>query len=178
VSEPTSKPTSEPTGGPERPSTRIRRMRAQLVADAATTGGHYALVETHLPVGTVTMPRHAFAREVATYYALAGTLTVVRDADVVRLAPGASLVVPPGVFHALLVREGDGAGRDREEPARFLSVFAPAGIEAYYAEVAAAISPAGVPDLPAVLAASARYGITVDMASLYDLVERFGVQLV
>jgi mannose-6-phosphate isomerase-like protein (cupin superfamily) len=169
---------SESASDPGRPSARIRRLRADLVADGAATGGRYAVVETHVPVGTVTMPRHAFAREVATYYALAGTLTVVRDDAVVRLAPGSALVVPAGVAHALLVREGDGTGRHADEPARFLSVFAPAGVEGYYAEVAAAISPTGVPDLPAVLAASERYGITVDMESLYDLVDRFGVHLV
>jgi mannose-6-phosphate isomerase-like protein (cupin superfamily) len=168
-----------PAGGsPPRPSARIRRLRAEIVADGAATEGRYAVVEHHVPERTVTMPRHAFSREIATYYALAGTVTVVRDDDVVRLAPGDSLVVPAGVSHAVLVREGEGSGRDRDEPARFLAVFAPAGVETYYAEVAAAISPAGVPDLPAVLATSARYGIAVDMASLYDLVERFGVHLV
>ena len=161
-----------------RASTRIRRLRAEIVADGAATDGRYAIVEHHVPARTVTMPRHAFAREVATYYALAGTLTVARGDDVVRLAPGDALVVPAGVSHALLVREGDGAGRAGAGAARFLAVFAPAGVEGYYAEVAASISPAGVPDVPAVLATSARYGITVDMGSLYDLLDRFGVHLV
>lgn len=163
---------------PQRPSARIRRLRAEIVADGAATDGRYAVVEHHVPERTVTMPMHAFAREVATYYALAGTVTVARRDDVVRLAPGESLVVPPGEAHAILVREGEGAGRDGSEPARLLAVFAPAGVERYYADVAASIAPTGVPDLPAVLATSARYGITVDMASLYDLVERFGVHLV
>jgi mannose-6-phosphate isomerase-like protein (cupin superfamily) len=166
-----------------RAGARIRRLRTEIVADGAATGGLYAVVEHHVPARTVTMPLHAFAREVATYYVLAGTVTVAHAGgpagdDAVRLAPGDSLVVPPGTAHALLVREGDGAGRDGEEPARFLAVFAPAGIESYYADVAASISAAGVPDLPAVLATSARYGVSVDMGSLYDLVDRFGVHLV
>ena len=166
---------SGPTG---RASARIRRLRAEIVADGAATDGRYAVVEHHVPERTVTMPMHAFSREVATYYALAGTITVARGGDVVRLAPGDSLVVPPGESHAVLVREGDGAGRDGSEPARFLAVFAPAGVERFYAEVEASIAPTGVPDLPAVLATSARHGIAVDMASLYDLVDRFGVHLV
>ena len=164
--------------GGGRPSARIRRLRTEIIADGAATDGRYAVVEHHVPARTVTMPLHAFAREVATYYALAGTITVARGDDVVRLAPGESLVVPPGTAHALLVREGDGTGREGEEPARFLAVFAPAGIETYYADVAASIPASGVPDLPAVLATSARYGVTVDMRSLYDLVDRFGVHLV
>jgi hypothetical protein len=162
-----------------RETARIRRLDVELVAGGDATEGRYAIVEHRVPVRTVTMPLHAFSREIVTYYGLAGTTTVARRGeDAVRLGPGDALVVPAGVMRALLVRDGDGAGRDRDEPARFLTVFAPAGVEGYYAAVAASISPTGVPDLPAVLATSERFGIAVDMASLYDLVDRFGVHLV
>ena len=161
-----------------RTTIRIRRWEIDILAAGDATGGRCALVEQRVPAGAVTMPRHAFSREVVTYHVLAGTPTVVLDDRVVRLSPGETLAVPPGAFHALLVREGDGAGAHRDEPARVLAVLAPAGLEGFFPEAAASIPPTGTPDVPSVLEATARYGMTVDMPSLYDLTERFGVHLV
>jgi hypothetical protein len=56
-------------------------------------------------------------------------------------------------------------------------VVAPGGLERYYAEVAAVVPVRGKPDIEAVLAASARFGIELDMLSLYDIIERHQVQL-
>lgn len=160
-----------------RATARIRRWRADVVVPGEATGGRYAVVEHRVEPRCVTMPRHAYAREVTTYYALDGALTVVLDDRAVRLRPGESAVVPAGAFHALVVRDGDGAGRGGGEPARFLAVTAPAGVEGYFGEVAASFLPTGAPDMPAIHAASARHGVDVDMRSLFDLTERFGVEL-
>jgi len=156
---------------------RIRRWHTLVKVPGEMTEGLYAVLEHALEPGLATMPVHAYATEVTTYYALAGTVTVLLDGEPVRVEPGASLVVGRGVAHAVMVRDGDGAGRDGAAPARFLAVVAPAGLERYFVDVAAIVPVNGAPDMPAVHELSARYGVTVDMTSLLALVERYGVHL-
>ena len=158
-------------------SARIRRWHTLVKVPGEMTEGRYAVLEHALEPGLATMPVHSYATEVTTYYALAGTVTVLVDGEPVRVEPSASLVVGRGVAHAVMVRDGDGAGRDGAAPARFLAVVAPAGLERYYVDVAAIVPVNGAPDMPAVHEMSARYGVTVDMASLLALVERYGVHL-
>jgi hypothetical protein len=53
-------------------------------------------------------------------------------------------------------------------------------MERYFEEVAAHVPPLGAgrgPDMSGVLGASARHGVEVDMASLYDLIGRHGLAL-
>ena len=156
---------------------RIRRWHTLVKVPGEMTEGRYAVLEHALEPGLATMPVHAYAAEVTTYFALAGTVTVLLDGEPVRVQPGASLVVGRGVAHAVMVRDGDGAGHEGAAPARFLAVIAPAGLERYFADVAAIVPADGVPDMPAVHMLSARYGVSVDMASLLVLVERYGVHL-
>jgi uncharacterized cupin superfamily protein len=106
---------------------------------------------------------------VKTLYAVEGTLTVQIADEIYLVMPGASVLVPAGSMHTMW--------NETERRVRFLSVVAPGGLERYYAEVGALVPSKGKPDIEAVIATSAQYGIDLDMLSLYDIIERHQVQL-
>ena len=147
----------------------IRRFGTLVKVRAEDTQGRYSLLEHALEPETLAMPMHRHRSEMKTLYAIEGSLTVQLGTEVFIATPGASIVVPAGTMHTMW--------NETERRVRFLSVVAPGGLEGYYAEVAAAVPSRGKPDIEAVLAASARYGIELDMLSLYDIIERHHVQL-
>ena len=148
---------------------RIRRFGTLVKVGAADTEGRYSVLEHSLEEGTLAMPMHLHRVETKTLYAIEGSLTVKLGRDILIATPGASIVVPAGAMHTMW--------NETERRVRFLSVVAPGGLEAYYAEVAGLIPSGGKPDIKAVLAASERYGIELDMLSLLDILERHQVQL-
>ena len=133
------------------------------------SGGSVALVEHTLAPGLLGAPPHRHDREDETSYVLAGTLTVRLGDEVVTARPGDVVFKPRGQFHAFW-----NAGDD---PVHFLEVITPGGFEAYFAELAALIPADGPPDLGALAALAARYGITFDFASMPSLMETHGVRL-
>ncbi len=148
---------------------------------AEDTGGLYSILEHTLAPGFVAMPVHRHVREAKTLYVIAGTATLLMDKRVVTASPGTTVHLPAGTPHtfwnarpeAMLERDGKGPG----EPLRLLAVFAPGGLERYYAEVAALVPAGGAPDVPAILAVSAAHGVEVEMLSLLDIIERHKVEL-
>ena len=147
----------------------IRRFGTLVKVPAAATAGRYTLFEHALEPETLAMPMHRHLAEVKTFYAIEGSLTVQIGNDIFIATPGASIVVPAGTMHTMW--------NETERRVRFLSVVAPGGLEQYYAEVAAVVPLRGRPNIEAVLAASARHGVELDMLSLYDIIERHQVQL-
>jgi hypothetical protein len=93
----------------------------------------------------------------------------VRIGDEERVAgPGELVFKPRGIPHAFW-NAGD-------EPARVLELISPAGFEAYFAEIAPLLPPNAPEARFAELAAvQARYGLTMDLDSIPDLVERHGL---
>ena len=163
------------------PRAAIRHFVTVTKVGAAHTGGAYCVLEHTLDAGFVAMPVHSHKAEVKTLYVIAGALSV-QLGDVVRQAgAGATVLVPAGTPHTfwnarpLAPAERDGRGPG--EPARFLTVAAPAGLEEYYQAVAAHVPAAGPPDVVKILAISADYGVEVDMLALLDIVERYEVEL-
>jgi mannose-6-phosphate isomerase-like protein (cupin superfamily) len=159
----------------------IRHFTTVVKVGAVHTDGAYCVLEHTLDPGYVAMPLHSHRRESKTLYVLSGTLTVQHGDDVSRLTAGATVIVPPGTPYTfwnerpLAPSERD--GRAPGEVARFLGIAAPAGLESYYQAVAEHIPAKGPPDVEAILAVSGDYGIEVDMHSLLDIVERYGVAL-
>jgi mannose-6-phosphate isomerase-like protein (cupin superfamily) len=162
-------------------SAAIRRFTTVVKVPAAATGGAYSVLEQTLAPGFVAMPVHRHTRISRTLYVLEGAITVYLAGDIRPAVAGTTVHVPvdtPFTFWnarpaAPSERDGRGAG----QPARVLVMTAPGGVEAYYAAVAAAISAAGTPDMPVILAASEAHGVVVDTLSLLDLVERYEVEL-
>ena len=147
----------------------IRRFRTLVKVAAADTGGRYSVLEHALEPETLAMPMHRHRDATKTFYAIAGALSVQIEREVFVAMPGGSIVVPAGVMHTMW--------NETDRKASFLSVVAPGGLEAYYAEVASYIPSNGKPDMDRVLDASARFGIELDMLSLLDIMERHQVQL-
>ena len=147
----------------------IRRFRTLVKVPATDTAGRYSLLEHALDPETLAMPMHRHREETKTLYAIEGSLTVQIHHDTFIATPGASIVIPAGAMHTMW--------NETERRVRFLSVVAPGGLEAYYAEVASYITIGGKADIDRVLDASARFGIELDMLSLLDIMERHQVQL-
>jgi len=99
---------------------------AGLKAGAAATGGSLALFDTSAtPGGWV--PPHIHHEEEEAWYVLEGVLTF-RFADREVNAPaGTFVLVPRGNLHSF--------GNTSDAPARFLMMFAPAGMEGFFAEM-------------------------------------------
>lgn len=152
----------------------IRRFHTTVRIRAEASGGAASVLEHALEPGCIAMPVHRHAGTTEVLHVLRGTLVLWLDGEIVRAVAGTSVVVPAGMPHTFWV--------DVDAPAatRVLAVLSPGGLERYYEEVAVhATPPAGArgPNMPEVLAASARHGVEVDMASLYDLIGRHGLSL-
>jgi quercetin dioxygenase-like cupin family protein len=109
---------------------------------AEETGGEFSLVElTGLP-GSGPGPHTDAWRE--SFYVLAGELTFRYEhdgaVDSVVAGPGAAFTIPAGIGHAFSVTSPD--------PARYLIVGSPAGIDAFFADAGEAIAAPELPDEP------------------------------
>lgn len=159
----------------------IRNFATVIKVSAEDTGGQYSVLEHTLAAGYVAMPVHVHLRESKTLYVVAGGIAVQLGEKVVAARTGATVFIPAGTRHTMWnarpedpkERGGRGAG----EPARFLAVVAPGGLERYYQKVAEFVKNGARPDVPSILAASAEHGVEVDMLSLLDIIERHKVEL-
>jgi len=129
---------------------RLRFSDADVVikASADTTRGAFAIVEEIAPLDT---PLHVHEREEEVFYVLEGHHVIEVGDEAFPLGPGGLAFGPRGVPHAqrrLVPRTG-----------RLLTMFSPAGFEAFFRELAEAeragtIGPGGYTEV------SKRYGIT------------------
>lgn len=129
----------------------------RYVATAADTGGRLAVIEQRLtPAGEP--PRHVHANEDEAFYVLDGRLAATIGDDItVGAGPGEMVFLPRGVPHSLHARTGEVHG---------LVLLTPAGFEEFFAAIgrpatADALPEPTAPDVAAVAAAAARYGVTV-----------------
>lgn len=81
-----------------------------------------------------------------------GIMTWTLDGKNVQIGPGQQLHIPRGVVHTYV--------NTYRTTARMLCILTPGMIgPEYFRELAAAIDPAGKPDIPAIAAVMARYGM-------------------
>lgn len=99
-----------------------------LKLTAANTSGAYAVREVETPPDR-RIPKHVHSRESEAWYVLEGELTFSLDSEEFVAAPGSFVYLPIGVAHGF---RNSGSGI-----ARFLQIFAPAGLEEYFVERAA-----------------------------------------
>lgn len=89
---------------------------------------------------------------------------------VVEAGPGDVIRKPRGVPHAFW--------NARDEPARLIELVSPAGFEAYFAEMAPILNAGGgPPDVEAIGAVQARYGLSMDRTSIGRLAAVHGLQV-
>jgi quercetin dioxygenase-like cupin family protein len=129
----------------------------RFVATAADTGGRLAVLEQRLtPAGEP--PRHVHANEDEAFYVIDGRLAAtIGDDTTVSAGPGEFVFLPRGVPHSLHARTAE---------VRVLVLLTPAGFEQFFAAIgqpahSTELPEPTTPDLPAIAAAAARYGVTL-----------------
>jgi mannose-6-phosphate isomerase-like protein (cupin superfamily) len=148
---------------------RIGGFGTRYAVPSPATRGAAAVVEHTLEPGLLGAPMHRHAREDEISCVLAGELTIRIGAEVVTASVGDVVLKPRGVFHTFW-NAGD-------VPVRFLEVIAPGGFEGYFRELRSVIPAEGPPDLAAIVALAARYGLEFDLASVPDLLQSHGLRL-
>lgn len=114
--------------------------------------GANALMEVDLDPGTLFAPPHVHDNEDEWFYILEGSCQAQVGDEVVDLGAGDTAFVPKGTAHTLV--------NSSDSPVRFLMGVTPAGMEPFFAEIAAALPEA--PALPAV--AFADFGAFMEQA--------------
>jgi quercetin dioxygenase-like cupin family protein len=147
----------------------IRNFAGRLRVRAQETGGALTVVEHELPPGFIAMPLHTHRHETETTWVLSGTLWVRLGKRVTRLSAEESMVKPPGIPHTYW-NEGT-------DPARFLDMVTPGGLERWYEEIASLVPASGRVDVDRVLEISRGYGLEFEMDSLVDIMSRHEVRL-
>ncbi len=142
---------------------------ARYLIESAETEGRFGLVEHPIAPRALAAPLHVHEHEDEYTFVLEG-LVGVRIGDEERVAgPGELVVKPRGIPHAFW-NAGD-------EPARVLELISPAGFEAYFAEIAPLLPPnVEEPRFAELAAVQAEYGLTMDLDSIPELVERHGLR--
>ncbi len=143
-----------------------------LTATTRLTGadtGSISIVE-HVFAPGVLVPPHRHTREDEISYVVEGEIGFRSDGREVSLKAGGYIVKPRGELHAMW-NAGD-------VPARMIEIITPAGFEAYFIELAAAVAAAGNRVDPETTAPIAeRYGLSFDRADVPDLIARHGLGL-
>ncbi len=113
-----------PVGGP-----------ARILARAETTNGGFTAIENVIPPDQGP-PEHVHAREDEMYYVFEGVIRFKADGRYFDASAGAFMFIPRGTAHCFR--------NVGQASARLLVMFAPAGMERFFEEVAAL--PPGAPD--------------------------------
>jgi quercetin dioxygenase-like cupin family protein len=145
----------------------FRALGTRYVVSGEQTEGAFALVEHDLAPRGLGAPMHSHEREDEISHVTAGRLGVQIGDDVLEARPGDTVVKQRGIAHAFW-NPGD-------EPTRFLELITPAGFEQYFADLEPILSTVGEPDLEALSAVRARYGLSVDMDSMPRLIAAHGL---
>jgi quercetin dioxygenase-like cupin family protein len=143
-------------------------VRFDYKVQSVDSGGSLALLEVEIPAGTLVKP-HTHTREDEFSLVLAGTVGVRVGDRVLEAGQGAYLVKPRGTPHAMWNATG--------APARVLEMLSPAGLEAYFEELAPILRHEGGTGPPDYHALADRYGITIQDDWIEELERTYGVKL-
>ncbi|HEV2073744.1 MAG TPA: cupin domain-containing protein [Thermomicrobiales bacterium] len=150
-------------------SVSLGGLEAIFKVPGAQTAGAYAVVEHVLLPGQLGSPPHTHANEDEVSILLEGEIRVLIGEDVFTAGAGAYVVKPRGLPHAFW--------NATSVPARFVEIVSPPGFEQYFVEVADLLSAAGPPDMGGLARIAGRYGLTMHLERLPELMERFNVRL-
>jgi quercetin dioxygenase-like cupin family protein len=142
--------------------------RLRVLLSGEDTNGAFALTEQPIEARALAGPLHSHANEDGFIYVVSGRLGAQVDQTTVEVAPGGVVLVPRGVKHTFW--------NPTDSEAVALELFAPAGLERWFADLAESVS-AAVPDIDAIIAAARRYGTELYLESLPNLLGRHGLHL-
>jgi quercetin dioxygenase-like cupin family protein len=141
-------------------------VRFDYKVTSADSGGALSALEVTIPPKTLVKP-HNHSREDEFTVVLAGTVGARVGDRVVEAGPGASMVKPRGIPHAMW-----NLGPD---PATVLEVLSPGGLERYFEELAPVLRDKAPPSEYDALAE--RYGLTIENGWIEELERTYGVKL-
>lgn len=131
-----------------------------IAAAAEDTGGTLALLDYELAPGFSGLPPHRHSQEDAAIYVLEGRLLVRVGGLEQTLGPGDFAWLPRAILHALY--------NPGPEPARFLLVLLPAGLEQGYRDLETTLRDAASPSPAALAPVLHRYGVQLGVGSETD----------
>jgi mannose-6-phosphate isomerase-like protein (cupin superfamily) len=138
------------------------RLGNRYVLRADSSDGRFALIEQTIPPRSLAAPMHTHDAEDEYSFVLAGRLGAQIGDDVVEAGAGDLVLKPRGVPHAYW-NPGD-------EETRLLEIVSPGGFDQYFADLAPELAD-GAPNLQALAAIRARYGLTMDLTTRERLIE-------
>jgi len=141
-------------------------VRFDYKVTSADSGGALSALEVTIPPKTLVKP-HNHSREDEFTVVLAGTVGARVGDRVVDAGPGASMVKPRGIPHAMW--------NPGPEPATVLEVLSPGGLERYFEELAPVLGDKAPPSEYDALAE--RYGLTIENGWIEELERTYGVKL-
>ncbi len=140
---------------------QLQGEKIHLLLSAGDTGGAFALFIDEVPPNGGP-PLHIHHREDETFYVLEGELVIQLGEEQFAAPAGSSTFLPKGVPHTFT--------NVTTETARALVVLTPGGMERFFAEVEPLVTQPE-PDMTAVLAIAAKYGIDAVGAPLAGKVQ-------
>jgi quercetin dioxygenase-like cupin family protein len=143
-------------------SVSLGGMGVVFKLSGADTGGAFAIVEHPIEPGRL-VPPHVHQYEDEYSYVLEGTIGARVGEHEVAAGPGTYLFKPRGLMHTFW-----NAG---PAPARILEIIAPAGFEAYFAELAEAGDPGTRQEL------AVKYGLTYSSEWVEGLMSQYNLRL-
>ena len=128
-----------------------------LKAVAADTGGALSAYECVVPPATAGPPTHLHRDWDEAFYVLEGEMTFLIDGRTHRASAGSFVFIPRGILHTFW--------NASDAPATQLTVFTPAGIEAYFEEVTRVLADGGDEAIDAAAALMAKHDMIVPPAT-------------
>lgn len=143
-------------------------ISARILVRSETVGGAFGLLESPIGPGVLAAPMHVHSNEDGWWYVLEGNFAAQIGDETVRAEPGAFVHAPRGIAHTYW--------NPGPEPARYLELFAPGGLETYFEQIATLLATES-PDIERILELAASYGLALAWESVEELQDRHGVRL-
>src|SRR6478672_1506015 len=140
----------------------------RFLIDGHEAGDRFSLVEHPMSPRALAAPLHLHEREDEYSFVLEGRMGALLGDDVVEAGPGDLVFKPRNQWHTFW-NAGD-------EPCRILEIIAPAGFEQFFRELSD-MGGAITADPDELTALGDRYGLAFNLASVPELVERFGLRV-
>lgn len=145
---------------------QLRGAGVRFIMDGNPARGRFSLVEHPIVPRGLAAPLHLHTREDEYSFILEGRWGFQQGDDVVYAEPGDLVYKPRDVWHTFW--------NASDEPARLLEIISPAGFEQYFVELAEVFK-ADPPDMGALAAVAAKYGLQIDPESIPRLVQEHGL---
>ena len=140
----------------------------RFMIDGSEAGERFSLVEHPMSPRALAAPLHLHTREDEYSFVLEGRMGALLGDEVVEAGPGDLVFKPRNQWHTFW-NAGD-------EPCRILELISPAGFEQFFEELSD-MGGAITADPDDLTALGARYGLSFELDSVPELLERFGVQI-